>query len=168
MTLTLKGEDDSFTEAAEMMLMAMYMLTNMASIEGKTPKDMMEEEAEGKETELMDDEWATGFMGMHTGGSAMVTGFGAMGKDEWTDTDAGWTGTQTLGDKEWTISATRPLSAKPALTEGDDAWHTVALMFPDENEAAGFGMIGPAFTATMVGGAATLAAGATLAATMLF
>jgi len=42
-------------------------------------------------------------------------------------TEGGWTGTASITGKEFTLSATRPLSAKPVLTEGDDAFHAVVF-----------------------------------------
>jgi len=97
-----------------------------------------------------------------------------------------------IGDSEWSISAFRSLDAKPALTDGEDAFHSFTVLYPEENEQ-GFGMVGPKFSATVIGNAAAsglggsggssgsgtlasssesaaaaLAAGATLVATMLF
>jgi len=94
---------------------------------------------------------------------------GSMGPEEtgeqWTGADAGWTGTSTLADKEYTASISRPLSAKPALTEGDDAFQAVffSSSYADESK-----QVFTKFEPTVVGGAAALAAGATLAASLLF
>jgi len=73
-----------------------------------------------------------------------------------------------LSETEFTVSATRPLSAGPALTAGDDAYHAVALVYYDETAADLMATHEVAFEATVVGGAATLAAGATLAASLFF
>jgi len=64
------------------------------------------------------------------------------------------------------LSAKRPLSAGPALTEGDDAFH--AVVFGNTMDMESDDLVMTKFEATVVGGAATLAAGATLAASLLF
>jgi len=169
-TLTLKNEDDDFTAVAkEAMLMFTYILTNDESMNGKSIEDMANAEAEtGEKHELADGKWGTMIVAMQSESMTIISGGGALGADEYEGTDAGWTGTQTLAAKEWTISAKRPLNAKPAITEGETAYHTAAFMMPDASSEMGFAIVGPKFTETVVGGAATLAAGATLAATMLF
>jgi len=168
-TLTLKNEDDDWTAISEAMMMFMYMLTNDDSFNGKSVDDLMKEQMEtGDEKEVADGKWGVMLMAMYQGGQGSVSGGGAMGDEEWDGTDAGWTGSQTLAAKEWTITASRPLNAKPALTEGDTAWHTAAFMVPDPESEYQVAFYGPAFSETVVGGAASLAAGAILAATMLF
>jgi len=168
-TITLKNEEDDFTEIAEGMIMFMYMLTNDDAFNGKSFEDIAKAEAEsGEKSKLADGKWGAMVMAMQVAGEGTVQGGGALGDEEYEGTDAGWTGTQTLAAKEWTIQAKRPLSAKPAIEEGETAYHTAAFVVPDETAELGVQMWGPAFTETVVGGAATLAAGATLAATMLF
>jgi len=168
-TITLKKEEDDWTVISEGFMMFMYMLTNDDAFNGLTVEDIMKKEAEsGEKTELADGKWAAMLMAGYQGGEGEVQGGGALGDEEWDGTDAGWTGTQTLAAKEWTITASRPLNAKPALTEGDTAYHTAVFFLPDLDSETGVALYGPAFTETVVGGAATLAAGATLAATMLF
>jgi len=111
-------------------------------------------------------------MGGSIYGEVSVSGKGVKGsgddEESWDGDEAGWTGTATITDTELTVSGTRPLSAKPALTEGDEAYHTMTLMYADESAENGMGIQEVAFEATVVGGAATLAAGATLAASLFF
>jgi len=168
-TLTLKKEDETWTEAAEGFIAFMYALTNDDYYNGKTFQEIGEAEfAAGEERGFAEGKWGVYAMAMQIGGVGSFEGAGALGADEYEGTDAGWTGTQTVGEKEWTISASRPLNAKPAITEGEAAYHSAAFMMPDETSEMGYAMVGPKFTETVVGGAATLAAGATIAATMLF
>merc|ERR1712032_696879 len=150
------------------------MASNSAEMDGKTFVEI-NEWSESDDAELGSDDWAIAVMAMQSALGVEVKGYGAQGDEEWEDEEAGWTGSQSLGDKEWTISASRPLASKPVLASGDEAFHTFAVMYPDETNEAGMGVFGPKASAFTIGssassasGAAALVAGATLAASMLF
>jgi len=167
LTATLKSGSFNPTIAGGTM---MYFLTSSDKFVGKTFSDM--EELEGDAGELGADDWGTYVGGGSMAGESDVKGAGVTGsgdnEESYDSDEAGWTGTTTITDTELTVTATRPLSAKPALTEGDEAYHTMTLMYADESAENGMGIQEVAFEATVVGGAATLAAGATLAASLFF
>merc|ERR1712113_1094385 len=115
------------------------MGTNDDPFNGKTLDGIDKEEAEsGESKDVADGKWGTMVTAVQSSAGAMIQGGGALGADEYEG------------------------------TEGETAYHTGAFMYMDPNADLGYVLAGPAFTETVVGGAATLAAGATIAATMLF
>merc|ERR1712010_287801 len=106
-TVTLKRDDVTLNDAVEeAFLMFMYMASNSAEMDGKTFVEI-NEWSESDDAELGSDDWAIAVMAMQSALGVEVKGFGAQGDEEWEDEEAGWTGSQSLGDKEWTISASR-------------------------------------------------------------
>merc|ERR1712032_814040 len=136
------------------------MMTSNGAFEGKTYVEAMDLDPQPVFTA---DDWYTMVTGTYYTATQTITSIDAKGMD--TDSEQvwenAWTGSMELHHTTYRIDAKRPLSDGPGLTEGEDAWESLVIMMNlDMPESVKF----TPFVKTVVGGAATLAAGATIAA----